>query len=297
MAKTHVQQKQRCTRRLFLEAAATAVAGGVALNAAAPRDARSEGTGLPAKRKTRCMVLYQSGETWEEVRSEGGTGKELASLGLIGKGVPRVQFQGKTYGVEREGLYRFMLLPESLRNLISLRNDRSLIPLLMALSALQVHGNRHDPESIESLKKRLLVDPWVCITCGKIARLASAILSAEGYKTRMVGCSTLEERNGYNDGHSIFEVYSPEAGKWILVDADMGLLFKAGGAFLDAQEVGKLVKQDRRPEFSSLAQKAAVLDPFFLRSDGYNYALEFRWLWGTPEGKWQWYRRVLQRIS
>jgi hypothetical protein len=159
-----------------------------------------------------------------------------------------------------------------------------------------VHGNRDNPESIETLRKRLVGEPWVCITCGKIAGLASAILSAEGYKTRMVGCSTLEEPNGYNDGHVLFEVYWPEAGRWILVDADMGLLFRADGAFLGAEEVVSRVNQDRRPEFFSLAQKAAVLDPFFLRPDGYNYALEFRWLWGTPEGKWRWYRRVLQRI-
>jgi hypothetical protein len=189
-----------------------------------------------------------------------------------------------------------MLLPESLRNLISLRNERSLLTLLMALSALQVHGNRQDSESNETLKKKMLNQPWVCITCGKIARLSSEILAAEGYKTRMVGGSTLEERNGYNDGHSLFEVYWPEAGKWILVDADMGLLFKTGETYLDAQEMARLVKQDQRPEFFSLAQKAAVLDPFFLRSDGYNYALEFRWLWGTPEGKWRWYRRVMQRV-
>ena len=106
----------------------------------------------------------------------------------------------------------------------------------------------------------------------------------------------MEEPNGYNDGHAMFEVYWPEAGKWILVDADMGLLFKADGQFLSIEEVAKLVKEDRRPEFFVLAQKAAVLDPFFLRADGYNYALEFRWRWGTPEGKWQWYRRVMQCI-
>ncbi len=250
----------------------------------------------PTKWKTRSLVLYQSGDTWEEVAGESGTGKELAELGLIGKGVARVQFQGKTYSVEREGLYRFMLLPDSLRNLISLRDGRSLIPLLMAISALQVHGNRQDPESRPALKNRLLIEPWVCITCGNIARLASEILSGEGYQTRMVGCSTLEEPNGYNDGHAMFEVYWPQAGKWILVDADMGLLFKAGEQFLGAEEVAKAVKEDQRPEFFVLAQKAAVLDPFFLRPDGYNYALEFRWQWGTPEGKWQWYRRVMQRI-
>jgi hypothetical protein len=102
---------------------------------------------------------------------------------------------------------------------------------------------------------------------------------------------------GFSSGLWLFEVFWPEAGKWILVDADMGLLFKTGGMFLNAQEVGAMVKRDQRPDFFCLAQKAAVLDPFFLGPDAYNYALEFRWLWGTPEGKWQWYRRVMQRVA
>ena len=297
MARTFAQRERACNRRLFLEAAAAAIAGGVALDSAKPWRGRCEGGQPGTNRRTRCLVLYQSGETWEELQGERGSGKELSDLGLIGKGISAVHFEGKTYRVDREGLYRFMLLPKNLRNLISLRDNRSLIPLLMALSSLQVHGNRHDPESIEALKKRLPVDPWVSITCGKIAQLARSILSDEGYKTRMIGCSTLEEPNGYNDGHAIFEVYWPEAGKWIVVDADMGLLFKDHGAFLSAEELAGFVKKNKRPEFFSLAQKAAVLDPFFLGPDGYNYALEFRWLWGTPEGKWQWYRRVLGRIA
>jgi len=297
MTRTPIRSEQGWTRRVFLGAAAGAVAAGSAFGAAAPERAKNGTPGSRTRRKPRPMVLFQSGDVWEEVHGEEGTGGELTKLGLIGEGVSRVRFQEKTYSVEREGLYRFMLLPESLRNLVSLRDQRSLVPLLMALSALQVHGNRQDRETSEALKKSLLVQPWVCITCGTIARLASGILSAEGYKTRMVGSSTLEEPNFYNDGHAMFEVYWPEAGKWILVDADMGLLFKDGGVFLGAHEVGERVKQNRRPEFFYLAQKAAVLDPYFLGPDAYNYALEFRWLWGTPEGKWQWYRRVMQRVA
>jgi hypothetical protein len=292
-----MRQDKGWSRRLFLEAAAGAAAGGLAWEAGPLGTARSEGAAPRPKGEMKSMVLYQSGEVWEEVLPVDGTGEELAKLGLIGKALSRVRFQGKTYSIEREGLYRFMFLPESLRNVISLRNERSLIPLLMAVSALQVHGNRYDRESLETLKKKMLVEPWVCITCGTIARLARDILSSQGYKTRMIGSSTTEKPNHYNDGHAMFEVHWPEAGKWILVDADMGLLFKDGGVFLGAEEVADRVKRNHRPEFFYLAQKAAVLDPYFLGPDGYNYALEFRWLWGTPEGKWQWYRRVMQRVT
>ena len=298
MTRRRVPRDSGVTRRCFLGAAAGAAAGGIALGATAPQRAGSGAVAAGKKWKTRPLVLYQSGDICEEVRGERGTGKDLAGLGLISKGVSRIQFDGKSYSVEREGLYRFMLLPVSLRNVISVRSERSLVPLIMAVSALHVHGNRHSAESVEALKKRLLVEPWVSIICGHIAQLTSQILSAEGYKTRNVGTSTLEEPNGYNDGHAMFEVYWPEAGKWILVDADVGLLFKADGQFLGAEEVARRVKEDRRPEFFVLAQKAAVIDPFFLRSDdGYNYALESRWLLATPEGKWRWYRRVMQRIT
>lgn len=297
MAKTRVLRDSLYRRRWCLVAAAVSAAW-VAL---APNVGTSQAVDAPTNWKTRPLVLYQHGDVWEEVAGEDGTGAdgtgtELSELGLIAKGVQRVPFQGKTYRVQREGLYRFMTLPTGLRNLISLRDEKSLLPLLMSLSALQVHGNRHDSEDPAAKRKRLIAEPWVCLTCGNMARLASAVLSGEGYQTRLVACSTLEEPNRYNDGHVMFEVDWPAAGRWILVDADMGLLFRDGGQFLSAAEVAQRVKDDQRPEFFVLAQKAAVLDPYFLRSDGYNYALEFRWQWATPEGKWQWYRRVMQHL-
>jgi len=114
----------------------------------------------------KALVLYQSGETWEPVVAKEGTARDLRDFGLIAKGVAQIQFQGRVYAVEREGLYRFMALSRGVRNLISLRDEHSLLPLLQALAALQVHGNRDDRESLEALKKRLLTEPWVCLTCG-----------------------------------------------------------------------------------------------------------------------------------
>ena len=48
-------------------------------------------------------------------------------------------------------------LPQGVQNLISLRDGKSLVPLLMALSALQVHGNRHDvsPDQVGKLRLTL----------------------------------------------------------------------------------------------------------------------------------------------
>lgn len=265
--------------------------------APAPRDAPRDA------KPPKSLVLYQSGQTWEEVpAAEAGKDakgvKDVKGLGLIVKGASQVRFEGKVYRVDREGLYRFMLLPQGVRNLIALRDGKSLIPLLRTLSALQVHGNRHDvaPDQVGKLREKLQSEPWVSISCGTVSYLFAAVLKDEGYKTRQVSASAPPERhNGYDDGHRLFEVFSPAAGKWILVDADMGLLFKDGGVFLDADEFGKRVKDNNKPEFFVLTQKAAVVDPFFPSPTGYNHALEFRWRWGTDGGKWRWYRRVFQK--
>jgi hypothetical protein len=273
------------------------LAGCAAIGVAGPRRAVAADGSPEAAPTTGTLVLYQPGEVWEEVPPTEGTAKSVDDLELIVDGLDRVQFRGKTYSVAREGLYRFMILPKGVRNLIRLRDRQSLLPLLRSLSALQVHGNRHDGDGLERLKSRLLTEPWVSITCGNTAALAASVLNGQGYKTRRVDSQTLEKPNGYDDGHSLFEVYWPEAKKWVLVDADMGLLFKEGSAFLGAEELAERVKQNRRPELVALAQKAAVLDPYFLGPDGYNYALEFRWRWGTDEEKWRWYRRVMQRVN
>jgi hypothetical protein len=243
------------------------------------------------------LVLFQSSDAWEEVEPADAADGAVEVADLVIEGVDRVRFGRRAYPVQREGLYRFMTLRRSVQNLISLRDRRSPLPLLGALAALQVHGNRHDVDSLDRLKSRLRVEPWVCITCGTIAALAASVLRDRGYNTRRVTAQTLEKPNGYDDGHELFEVQWPGENRWVLVDVDMGLLFKDGGAFLSATDFAERVKQNRPPEFVALAQKAAVLDPFFPGPDGYNYALEFRWRWGTPQGKWRWYRRVMQRVN
>lgn len=274
--------------------------GGSGVVPARPGAAQAAGPG-PGK-PGGCLVLYQRGGTWEEVPADGtakpGEVKEAKGLGLVARGVSRVRFRGQVYAVDREGLYRFVEPTKGVQNLISLREGNSPVPLLEALAALQVHGNRHDvaPDQVGKLREKLRSEPWVSITCGTASYLFAGVLRDEGYKTRQVSALAPPGlHNGYDDGHRLFEVFWPAAGKWVLVDADMGLLFKDGGVFLDADEFGARVRGDKRPEFVVLAQKAAVVDPFFPSATGYNYALEFRWRWATDEGKWRWYRRVFSK--
>ncbi len=241
------------------------------------------------------MVWYQRGAEGQILEPTPGDGRELGDFSLIAKQASTVRFQGKVYSVQREGLYRFMVIPDKMRNLISLRNDHSLIPLLMALSNLQIHGNRHDSESIETLKARLYTDPWISVTCGTISALAVNILHEQGFRARWVHTLTLEDWNTYDNGHSLLEVFAPQMGKWILADVDMGLLFREGDSFLNAYEFWQTVDRGEQPEFFVLSPKE--IDPFYLSPSGFNYALWARWDLKDRKGKWRWYQRIFQVLG
>src|SRR2546421_12279462 len=117
-------------RRDFLKAV-TGVAAGCAAMAPARLALGAVGPAVDSPAPD-ALVLYQSGETWDQVTPGSGAaaGTPVEGLALIGHGLARVQFRGSAYPVERERLYRFMTLPPGLERLISLRHRTSLLPLL-----------------------------------------------------------------------------------------------------------------------------------------------------------------------
>ena len=246
------------------------------------------------------VLLEREGEVTELEGEPGKEGEKLENLPLIVKGENRVVFEEKTYHLHEAGLYRFFVAPHKAQNLILLSPAGSPLSLLRYLSALQIHGNRHDGESLDKLKERLRNETWVSITCGTISSLAVKILREEGFQSRFVSTLTLDEWNTYNNGHSLLEALFPEDG-WVLVDIDFGFLFRESGKFLSTYEFWKSVQEDKKPEFFPLAEKALdpfYHDPFFYPSSrGFNYSLYFRWKWRTMEEKWRWYRRVFQTVG
>lgn len=241
------------------------------------------------------LVLYQNRNEWIEIKGEEGNAEEVEKLGLIEKGRSIVKFYSKIYSIRREGLYRFILIPESIRNLISLRDESSLVPLLASLSNLHIHGNRNDGDNVEKLKGKLRTQPWVSIICWTISNLAKKILEEESFSIRMVETLTSENWNTYDNSHVLLEVFYPKRQKWILVDLDMGFLFKKNGKFLNTYEFWKCIKEEIKPEFFILSKKE--MDPFFLATNGFNYSLGSRWIFRDLEMKWNWYKRVFQTIG
>jgi len=239
------------------------------------------------------LVLCESEGGMIEIRCESGKGEEVEKLPLIVKGEKTVEFDGNTYHLKEEGLYRFLLIPHKIQNLILLRSS-SPLPLLRCLSLLQIHGNRHSKESRDRLKEKLREEAWISITCGTISSLGEKILKEEGFRARRVSANTLEKWNTYNNGHCLLEVFLPEQG-WTLVDLDMGFLFRGKSKFLSAYEFWKMVQEGIKPKFYSLSENP--IDPYFLSPIGFNFSPYYKWKFNKIEWKWDWYRRIFQTIG
>ncbi len=240
------------------------------------------------------FVVHEGPDGATEIDAGAGDAVDVDSLPLIVRDVEQAAFAGRIYPLERDGLYRFMVLTRSLRNLIVARQGR-LAPMLEGLAGLQVHGNREDGDALDTLEARLPTCAFACITCGKIAALAAQVLQRQGFRTRLASGLTTDDWNTYDNGHALFEVFDPEAAKWILADLDMGYLFRRDGVLLDAGEVWEGFQRGTPLELAPLAK--AIVDPFFSSANGFNWFLRFRWKWQSEEGKLNWYRRVLQNVS
>ena len=256
--------------------------------------------------RTHCcepVVFYQKGtEPSQVVEGRSGQAPDVEAMALIVRDVPKVSFAGRVYPTEGSGLYRFFLVDDTMQNLIVVNGPDALMTLLQAFSNLHIHGDRHQSENAsddKDTKSRLLrQNTWVSVTCGGIASIGQVLLSDQGFQVRKVATLTLGELNGYDNGHWMLEVMDPTTRRWMLVDLDVGAVFRAGGRYLNAHEFRQAVSADARPEIVRLSQTQC--DPYFMshtNGPGFNYAFWVGWVLRDTQSVWQWYRRVVQAIG
>jgi hypothetical protein len=115
------------------------------------------------------------------------TGKKvyaLAELPLVLTEPCAATTGGLTFRVEQEGLYRFANLDtKETANVILYRGDAWR--LAGHLSRLQVHGWRHDGESLARWTERVRKGR-LSISCGNIVRFVAHHLSERGHRSRVV---------------------------------------------------------------------------------------------------------------
>ncbi len=240
-------------------------------------------------------VFYETDSGPEILTGIRGKARKIEELPLIVKGPMKVEFGGRVYHIDREGLYRFTSITKSNRNLIMIKNRDSVMPILKALSLIQIHGNRDVCFSTEERKKLVLSRYWISLTCGDIAALTKEILSDAGFNSRIVSAMTAEQWNTYNNGHVLLEVFFPSLSGWVLVDIDMGYIFMHDGRVIDAITFWGCVRENRQVVFVQLSNKE--VDPLWIEKNGFSYAFMWRRIVKDINSKWMWYRRIFQTFG
>jgi hypothetical protein len=237
-------------------------------------------------------VCYEADGASEVLTGVPGRAPAVETLPLVARGVKKAMFRGKVYTFDREGLYRFTTISDSVRNVIAIRDGDSVMPVLKALALMQIHGNRDSAADLPARRKLLLSRYWISLTCGCISALTKDVLETAGFKARLVSSMTLRDWNTYNNGHVSLEVFFPDLARWVYVDVDMGYVFMHNGELLDCLGFWRCVREDRQPTFVPLAPKE--VDPLWLEGNNYSYA--FYWRRTVPDipAKWNWYRRVFE---
>ena len=212
--------------------------------------------------------------------------EELPDTLVIPPGI--YEFAGNAYNLSEEGLYRFLYPGIRNEQRIVYKND--LDALMSGIAYITSHGNYDDLKFFDE-KYNIALHRKLVVTCGSVSSFAHQILKGHGIKSRLVGGTTLEERNTYDNGHSLIEVYKENENKWVLYDLDNNVMFTDGIQNLSLFEFAQVVNTDNYT-IIYLANdiKGSVLG---FVGDGYDYSLYMEKIYSSEEELRQWYKRVM----
>jgi hypothetical protein len=196
-------------------------------------------------------------------------------------------FGGNTYKLTEPGLYRFLDMGQRQEQRIVDTGD--VHTLMSALAWLHVHGTTDDklaPDVLESeAKTRKLV-----ASCGAIAGLATRILRRHGVSARVVATLAGPPYNTYDNGHTLFEVYRRDLGKWMVYDLDNNAYYEADGKPLSTMELIRRIPTNDYKVMTLAADGIAAARP---PSDpGFDYSFYFELISGTEAALRNWLARV-----
>lgn len=194
-----------------------------------------------------------------------GAAETLPQKLIIPPGV--YSYRGENYNLEKEGLYRLMCPPEDNQQRIVYSHD--VFALMSAVGWLHCHGSRDDYKSFDEVIALALTYKLV-LTCGPYTKIITTLLTQLRIPIRTVAVKTLEERNGYSDGHVLSEIYLD--GRWIAFDVDGHVLYSFGGKRLSLLELNPHVQaRDFVREPLTDTVPFAITD--FKSKEGYDYGL------------------------
>lgn len=131
-----------------------------------------------------------------------------------------VEIDNKVFALNDDGIYRFYRLPGISEQRIVCQGG--IDSLLRMIGYLWAYGNPSRNESrtlYESLTKKVSV-----ASCTELAFLAQKILSSASFESRVVVTVTSKDWGGYDDGHTMLEIFSEDAG-WFVYDPSFNCCF------------------------------------------------------------------------
>ncbi len=200
------------------------------------------------------------------------------------------QFQNKIFSLTEEGLYRFVDVKDISKQQQRIVYRNNLDALLSSISWVASHGNSDNrcstAELTELAKRRKLF-----INCGTISRWGKSVLDKQGVTSRIVVSTTLEEKNKFDNGHVLLEVYKKPIEKWVVYDIDMNSTFTIQKTPLSFIEFAYAVNNNVPYKIINLASDTQMDISNFKDNKGKDYALIMERIIAQSH---QWYKRVLQ---
>jgi len=201
-----------------------------------------------------------------------------------------VKWGERNYSLEKEGRYCFMEGHRLVRQVIVYKRDK--MALFRGLAQIQVHGHRHDglnfQEILEVAKKGR-----VSLTCGSISSFICKLLPLLGIKARMTITLTMDEWNGYNNGHTMVEYWDSDLERWILLDVDGHCLFKIDDKLLNLLEFCTAVNQGKNYDVVHLT-KLGLYDYGDCLDNGMDQTCFFDDIFHDGTALKLWHKRIAQ---
>lgn len=201
---------------------------------------------------------------------------------------------GKIYDLkDREGLIR-IISPQEKISEQRILFKRDIYQLMSSISWLSIHGNRHNGLT-QKEKTRIVLTEKLSLTCGYISQFSVNLLKELNIKSRLVWGVVAKNkfRNGYDDGHTMLEVFDILENKWVLFDIDNNRYFKnSSGISLNFIEFWQALKNKKyNLETIRLANDSSIDFSGFISADGYKFGLYSESIMNSIS---EWYKRVLE---
>ena len=197
-----------------------------------------------------------------------------------------VSVDGSVFDLRAEGVYRFYRLARLSEQRIVWHGG--LDSLLSMLGYLWVYGSVDNAIAAEPAAALDAARRGVVVaTCTCLARLGVAVMAEGNLAARPVALVTLDPWGGYDDGHTLVEVKSSEAG-WFLYDPSFNLCFLENGRRLSLLETVDSLKLRR----VALERLPGNTGHAIHRVDGYDYGFWLAERFYSDAILYGWYLRL-----